>query len=297
MEEQELTMMFYFASDNPLAPLVVSEIKAIKDAGFQKNTNVLVYFDPMEIGAPTQLCDVNRERKRSKTKSIIGDGADPFVRNMKEDLVTEPGMDLSSLNAAQSLENFIDFALKERPARNYMLFLVGHGMLVGNDTFLPDDDTQSAITLEQLHRLCKKFTPQGGKTQLRLLALHSCSMSSIELAYQLRGTADFLMATQATVFVNGWPYRQLLKKTLNQVNEVKEPDRGSSAPTEVHYDDLIRKLHFLCMHNFTDFLNAGYSCELSLCRLDKDRLENLKDPLQKLVAALKTGLTQPAITP
>ena len=69
---EELTIMFYFASDNPIAPLVVSEIKAIKDAGFQKNTNVLVYFDPMEKGARTQLCDVNSERKKNKAKSFIG---------------------------------------------------------------------------------------------------------------------------------------------------------------------------------------------------------------------------------
>jgi len=53
-EQQELTVMFYFASDNPLAPLIISEIKAIKDAGFQEHTNVLVYFDPMEKGARTR---------------------------------------------------------------------------------------------------------------------------------------------------------------------------------------------------------------------------------------------------
>src|SRR6266496_1827640 len=96
-EHSELTIMVYFASDNPLAPLVVSEIKAIKDAGFQQNTNVLLYFDPMEKGVPTQLYDVNRKRKDLFRKrreqnprqplDMIGDGRDPFVRNMKEDLI------------------------------------------------------------------------------------------------------------------------------------------------------------------------------------------------------------------
>ena len=42
-----------------------------------------------------------------------------------------------SLTASESLGNFIDFALKERKAANYVLFLVGHGMIVGTDTFLP----------------------------------------------------------------------------------------------------------------------------------------------------------------
>jgi len=53
--KNDWTLMFFFASDNPLAPLLVSQLKAIKDAGFQEHTEVLVYFDPMEKGCPTKM--------------------------------------------------------------------------------------------------------------------------------------------------------------------------------------------------------------------------------------------------
>ena len=292
MEEQrELTMLVYIASDNPLAPLVVSEIKAIKDAGFQKNTTVLVYFDPMVKGAPTQLLDVNHKR-RKKENTVIGDGADPFVRNMIEDQVTRaeltPAMSATldptaTVTAFESLRSFIEFALKKRTAKNYMLILLGHGMIVGNDTFLPDDNPVSAVTLKQLKDLCRMFT-RGRKTSLRLLGLHSCSMSSIEVAYQLKGKADYMLATQGTMLINGWPYRQFLKKTLNTVKRARQEHKP------VNYDELIGKLYFLCLFNFTDFMTAGYSCDIALCRLHPENFERLKKPLQSLVSALKRGL-------
>ena len=300
--ERELTVLCYFATDNPLAPLVISEIKAIKDAGFQANTSVLVYFDPMVKGAPTQLFDVNRKRREEKANgTFIGDGEDPFVRNMAEDELDAGELTAAmkaalkksdTLNAFDSLNTFIEFALEKRKAKNYILFLLGHGMIVGNDAFLPDDDPVSAIKLKQLKELCAKFNT--AESRLRLLALHSCSMSSIEVAYELKGQADYMLATQGTVFINAFPYRQMLKKTMKQVKRDKGGEgegRGANgAPRPVDYDELINKLYFLCLHNFTDFLNAGYSCDLVLCSLDPAKLTRLQDPLKGLVSILKEEL-------
>jgi cysteine peptidase C11 family protein len=294
MAEQELTVLIYFASDNPLAPLVVSELKAIKDAGFQKDTTVLCLYDPMEKGAPTQLLDVNSKRRQAKPNgTFIGDGADPYVRNMTEDEVppteyTDAIRDTldptKTVTAFQSLQSFIEFALQKRAAKNYMLILLGHGMIVGNDTFLPDGDTDSAITLKELQTLCELFTSDN-KTTLRLLGLHSCSMSSIEVAYELKGKADYMLATQGTMFVNGWPYRQLLKKTFNQA---KAAVKGIG-PRDF-YGELIGNLYYLCLYNFTDFMTAGYSCDIALCDLHPKKFEKLKEALPQLVSALTPGL-------
>jgi hypothetical protein len=246
----------------------------------------------MEKDAPTQLLDVNFKRKKAKANgTFIGDGADPYVRNMIEDEVDPKEFTTAmqatvdpakTVTAFESLRSFIEFALQKRPARNYMLILLGHGMIVANDTFLPDGDTNSAITLKQLKNLCEMF-PRDNKTKLRLLGLHSCSMSSIEVAYELKGKADYMLATQGTMFVNGWPYRQLLKKTFNQV---KQGPKDS-----IDYDDLIGKLYYLCLYNFTDFLTAGYSCDIALCRLCPENFERFKKSLQDLVSALKQELT------
>ncbi len=50
----EWTIMFYFASDNPLASSIVSQLKALKDAGGHQQAHVIAYFDPQPKNATTR---------------------------------------------------------------------------------------------------------------------------------------------------------------------------------------------------------------------------------------------------
>ncbi len=84
--DREWTLMFYFASDNPLAPGIVSQLKSIKNAGYHHKVNVVAYFDPEPAGTPTHVFDVNSIYKLVDPMPKIGfDPADPFVRNLIED--------------------------------------------------------------------------------------------------------------------------------------------------------------------------------------------------------------------
>src|SRR5215212_3119758 len=84
---KEWTLMFFFASDNPLAISIVSQLKALKAAGFHQDANVIAQFDPFTEGTPTHIFDVNLINKL-KSNGIPNIGFvrnDPFVRNMIED--------------------------------------------------------------------------------------------------------------------------------------------------------------------------------------------------------------------
>src|SRR5947209_7839115 len=279
--KNQWTLIFYFAGDNLLSPGMVSQLKAIKDAGFQEDTRVLVYFDPGEKGASTRLFEVNRQRKQEK-RFQIGDGANPFVRNLIEDGITAQTLEarerelktasrtsagvaaLESLrelkkelttsdttSAVRSLTSFLSFCVNECPAEHYMVFLVGHGMIVGNDAFLPDEHPNTAIKLKQLGNILRDFTEnvnhKGGTFEL--LGLHSCSMSAVEVAYELKDTANYMMATEGSSFVGSWPYRQLLKKFFNTMKQAKR-DKA-----EVDVKMLIRKLYELSLYNSLSKMN------------------------------------------
>jgi hypothetical protein len=296
-ELNEWTLMFYIGGDNQLSPLMVSELKAIKDAGFQRNTSVLVHFDPNENGAPTRIFDVNGKRKKGATHSIIGDGNDPFVRNLVEDKVDPKNIGTASaalisaldkpyeIDVKEALKLFLGYCRENHRARHYILFLVGHGMVVGNDAFLPDEHPASAISLTELDGIVRRFSDcvKNEDGELELLALHSCSMSAVEVAFQLKGVANYMMATEGLSFVGSWPYRQLLKKTFNAI-ETAEKRGGVNVPA------LMNDLYFLSLFNATDFLSAGYSSDLALCRMGAKEVGALTEPIQKLVAALKSGL-------
>jgi hypothetical protein len=304
--KNEWTVMYFFAGDKALSPLIVSQVKAIKDAGFQEHTDVLVHFDSNAQGAPTRLYEVNRERKKNSHRpTMIGDGNDPFVRNMFEDNVDPASIDEgvgptsaaikqalqkpNEVNAKDGLTNFLGYCRENHRAKHYLLFLVGHGLIVGNDTFLPDDVPASAITLRELDEVLGDFSGQAGKEggAFELLAMHSCSMSALEVAYQLRGTANYLMASEGTSYVGSWPYRQLMKKLFNTVESARQAGAGASPDVPT----LMSKLYYLAMYNATDYMLSGYSLDLALCSLAEEKFDRFKEPFQRLIAALRRALS------
>ncbi len=259
--ENEWTIMVFFAGDPHLSPSMTSQLKALKDAGFQENTTVLVHYDPNERGAATTTFEINRMRKQqmrelNKTPTVIGDGKDPFVRNLVEDSIQ--GGAPRSANALEALKQFLRLGIVNHPAKHYMLFLVGHGMIVGNDAFLPDDEPDSAIKLTDLGKTLRLFSQgvQMVNGTLELIGLHSCSMSALEVFYELKGTARYMMGTEGISFVSSWPYRQVMKKLLNTVDNGKGKN--------VNVDDLVRSIQSLALHNSTDFMFSGLSADLCL---------------------------------
>jgi hypothetical protein len=294
-KKKKWTLMFYFASDNTLSPSMLYQFKAIKTAGYQVDTNVLVHFDPHERGIPSMIFEVNRTEKEGRRKSQIGDDRDPRVRDLAGDQV-EPKLngdehqvqksrssDTDKLTAAEELRHFLDFSREQYPADKYMLFLVGHGLVVGRDAFLPDDNPGTGISLVELENILRSFSREVGKDALELVGMHSCSMSAVEVAYQLKDTARYMMASEGLSFVGAWPYRQMLQKIFSTIDKPHKPGDEWIA-------DLMKRLHELCLHNSADFIFAGYSSDLCLCSLEKKRVEALSGPITNLSKALKAGL-------
>ena len=126
-------------------------------------------------------------------------------------------------------------------------------------------------------------------------------MSAIEVAYQLKGTANYLMASEGPSFVGSWPYRQLLKKTFNHLKKAKNAaarkakgngrdQRRAKSNPKIDIQELVNSLYFLTLFNSTDFLLSGYSQDLALCSLDPDKFDGLTRSIQNLVGHLKSGL-------
>jgi hypothetical protein len=305
-EINDWTIMFFFASDNELSLLNVSQIKAVKDAGYQQNTDLLLYFDSNQRGVPTRLFNVNSGLKNNNPRrSHIGDGEDPYVRNFLADQIRPYQMDRDKgpctktlydelsqpdgMHVSDALENFIGYCRENNPAKHYMLVLVGHGMIVANDSFLADDNPRSAITLVQLGAILNRFKEkvEHDHASFELLGLHSCSMSAIEIAYEVKDTAKYLIASQGFAYVGSWPYRQLLKKIFNAT------ENNQNGFTNSRVRKLIQSVYELSLYNATDFAFSGYSHDLTLCSLDGRKIRELVVPLVKLTDNLKWSLKRP----
>jgi hypothetical protein len=319
---KDWTVMFFFAGDNALSPLIVSQLKAIKDAGFHEDVDVLAHFDSNEVGVPTRIFNVNRERKKGR-HFMVGDKGDPFIHDMKSDNIPPEEVDAElgrpsslssglrhedSATALQALQDFINFCAVKHKAKNYILFLVGHGLVVGHDSFLPDDRPLSAIKLADMRTALEVFNDKIAQHNgtLQLLALHSCAMSAVEVAYELKGLAKYMMGSEGISYIGSWPYRQLLMKLIATVAKSKGASDSDVGPygenggaievsgpnglSETAIHKLIDRLFQLSFHNATDFAISGYSLDLCLCNLDEKKLKTLGGFVAPLVTKMIDAL-------
>jgi len=436
--EREWTVMFYLASDNPLAPGTITHLKAIKNAGYHPDVNVLALFDPHTVNLPVHIFDVNRvEKLKDPDRPNIGfAGNNPFIRNLvidklwpgdvnkqiqealdklhlniKFDPQPEPPKEMrKELSPRESLDKFLTFCQESYPARHYMLFIVGHGVIVGNELFLHDEHVArtrtgnsppTSLSLKDLATILGDFNNRldKGRQQLELIGFHACSMSGVEVALELDGMANFMIAAQGPTYNGAWPYRQVLIRLFNDLESgrrftqedlpdgfvdavksgtdrfskrfrrqlngnggrellkkhvphkeparklvgavthqlntwmgdpklcklfprVKLPDTTKGllpkiqsgqlngkhlqrfnrelilgalpqelahATRRINVKRLCRKIFHYCVFNSFDFQLAGYSCDLSLCDLNK--VKNIKLPVSNLVKELQAGLT------
>ena len=262
MKSKEWTLMFYFASDNPLASTVISQLKAIKDAGYHPDANVIAHFDPHDPNTPVHVFDINNASKFwYPNQSEVGFASNnPFVRDLVLDRLWGEGNEpirklvvdhvqanpkwvptgttfdppkpsalmATEQNPKEALANFLSFCRESYPARHYLLFILGHGQVVGTDSLLLDEHAEKkALTLSELGDVLRSFNCDAHNDKepgsLEMVTLHSCSMSAMEVAYELKGAANYLLASQGPTYVGNLPYKQILIRVFNDLNAKLAP--------------------------------------------------------------------------
>ena len=182
----------------------------------------------------------------------------------------------------ESLTTFLNFCAGQYPAKHYMLFILGHGLVVGHDLFLYDEHApKHSVSLNELGQALAGFKTQIGEAAFELISFHCCSMSSLEVADELQDTATYMLASQGPAFVGSWPYTQILIRLFNDLKK-------GAAETASDVSEMVRQMFSYVLDNNTDFMLAGYSFDLCLCDLSK--FTTVEAPLEGLSAALVQGM-------
>jgi hypothetical protein len=106
------------------------------------------------------------------------------------------------------LKNFLIWA-KRYPADHYLLVLWGHAYRLA---FNRDPNNPDGTDFRKLSEVLRSNSEDGWK--LDIVAFDSCNVSLIEFAYQLRGAAHYMVASQFTDPLPGWPYDDILERVL-----------------------------------------------------------------------------------
>jgi hypothetical protein len=145
----------------------------------------------------------------------------------------------SDMGDGGTLTSFLEWALEECPARHYMLVLWGHnyGLGFGRDHGDPlifgelvealDAFSKSRNKLERNRRTGPAREGRDGRERdkanrkdgtLEVLGANACALCYVEAAYELRESAQYLLASQIYVPFAGWPYDQVFQSISDKTS-------------------------------------------------------------------------------
>lgn len=257
-------IMVYLAGDNPLNEDMATAISDINE-NYQmlQNYKFAVYFDN---GTPLF------NTKQYYFDTPLGD----------------PPKDLGEGDAAdpKSVEEFVEWSVTESKSYDpdyYALIMAGHGDGFQSYSFMRDENPLGAMPItatspgtgphNSLREVLEKQLLPGGK-KLDILAFDTCVMATFEVAYELRKTANIMVASQGYVPITGWSYLELIKRfERNEANNKLSPTSTAKAMMKAYmtYSRRYAKL-------------VGRSTDISAIQLGM--VEQLKDSINRLAALL-----------
>jgi hypothetical protein len=147
----------------------------------------------------------------------------------KDDLVRIPtrivnySWSNSELNTGDPLTliNFASWAVKKYPAKKYFLILGGYGegwigLMHDMNNGQGNIDVLSLEELEYaLEDITKSIKDVNSKGKIDVLGLDACYMGMLEVMYQIKDYADYLVASENEEALDGWPYDKLLEPIMD----------------------------------------------------------------------------------
>ncbi|MCD4783019.1 MAG: hypothetical protein K8T10_04215 [Candidatus Eremiobacteraeota bacterium] len=200
------TILVYSAADNDLEPFQVEDVMEMEKTGGGNSLNLLVQLDRGK--KPSNLSDGWSGARRYK---IERDG-DPEKINSP---VLE---DLGQVNMSDpsTLSDFIQWGIKKYPAKHYMLIISDHGK--GWEGAIQDKSHSGWMELPRIEDALMDAQEKTGQ-KLDILGFDACLMGESEVAYQLRDSADYMVASEESEGAEGWPYKKFL--TVNLLKSIQ----------------------------------------------------------------------------
>jgi len=201
--EKKWTVLCYFAGDCNMEEYMAQDILALEKAGSSPTVNLLAQID------------------RGDNSPALKWGGKPggvryyLQKSHDRQHISSPEIkDLGQVNSRdpQTLEDFLSWGMKNFPAKNYLIFAYGHGS--GVTGLLTDEGSGPGyMKLPEFKNAVEKAEESAGvdKSQV-VLGLKSCLMGQVETAYELKDTADYLLASQSAIGVESWRLDQIAAK-------------------------------------------------------------------------------------
>lgn len=116
-----------------------------------------------------------------------------------------------------TLERFLGYALDNYPAEKTLLVVQDHGYSWRGVCF-DETDGGGIMLIDGMAQAIRDARDANGGVGVDILAFDACSVATVEIAYELRDTVDWFVASQLVVPYDGLPYQMMVEAL------VAEPD-------------------------------------------------------------------------
>ncbi|MHC9541882.1 MAG: clostripain-related cysteine peptidase [Vulcanimicrobiota bacterium] len=126
------------------------------------------------------------------------------------------------MSASKTLEDFLIWGMKKYPAKHYIVLFSDHGA-----GFLgAEEDRGNLMSMPTIRETLDKVAEKTGKKP-DIIAFDTCLMAQAEVAYELKDSAKYLVASEETIGGDGYPYSEILPRIDAALSE------GKSDPKEI----------------------------------------------------------------
>ncbi len=202
------TYMVYLAADNDISEAGLADVNEMEEVGSSPEVNIVVQgeFQPGGTGGPPSSTIRGRVEGDADPRQMGAWYEEIGNRNM-----TDPA----------TLTEFIDWAARNYPADRYALVLWSHGSgwkdyqtppAAAKGMFI-DLTSAGRHTMTPLTDLARAVRESG--VVFDVINFDTCLMGMFEVAYEFRGTADYLVFSEGLYPAYGDSYHTILRELVN----------------------------------------------------------------------------------
>ena len=196
------TIIVYMAADNDLSDDAWDNLKSIQSGYIEKGTNLIVFIDPTN-DYPHIFQIMKGVNKRIKIYP-----------------------EFNSVDAGR-MRQVINDIIGMYPAPGYGLVLWSHGT-----SWLPAGVQLRSFGEDHGYQMDIHALADALPVKFDFILMDACLMGSVEVAYELRNKADFIIASPTETLYMGFPYGQIIPELLQD-----EPDLKKVATSYFNYYD------------------------------------------------------------
>lgn len=256
--QPQLSKRFTFAiyvngDDNVLDSCAFTDVNEMEEVGSNSNLNILVEYDRLGQANIHQRTKRSFIVQDSDSSSIIS----PYVSMGEKDL-----------GDPNELVDFFKWVKRTSPSTYTVVVIWNHGMGWEGASW-DKTNANNFMDIKELKTALTTIKSDNGD-KLDLLCYDACLMGQVEVAYQMRDFADYMVASAETVPGNGFPY----DKVLSHID-------GSITPIE-----LGNKI----VDEYKSFYQGSGAKENCLANYDLSKVFTLKTTIDSLIEDLENSL-------